>query len=228
MSETKETKETKSTGEGLKLNGLFAFKMGMSTVYENGIAVPVTALKYEPMVVSQVKTSDKEGYESVQVAFKAKRARRTPKSEKNHLQGTGFENGAYFVREVRQKLPADVQKGQKITIDSIAKGDTVKLTSTSKGHGFTGVVKRYNFAGGPAAHGSGFHRRPGSAGNRTWPARVMPGKRFPGHYGDEQITITNVKVCEVYPDENVILVRGPVPGGNNTLVKLTKIKGKKG
>lgn len=219
MSEEKETTKT----DGLKLNGLFAFKMGMSTIYENGVAVPVTALKYEPMVVSQVKTDEKDGYASVQVAFKTKRAGRTTKSEKNHLKGTGFENGAYFVKEVRQKLPEGVAKGQKVAIDSLAKGDMVKLTSNSKGRGFAGVVKRYNFAGGPAAHGSGFHRRPGSAGNRTWPARVMPGKRYPGHFGDARVTVINVKVCEVYPEENVILVKGPVPGGNNTLVSLTKI-----
>ncbi len=215
-------KTTENTGD-LKLAGLFAFKIGMSTIYDGGVAIPVTALRYEPMIVSQVKTNEKDGYTAVQVAFDPKRDGRTSLAEKNHLKGTGFENGAYFTREVRQDLPAGIEKGQKVSIASLAKGDMVKITSNSKGHGFAGVVKRYNFAGGPAAHGSGFHRRPGSAGNRTWPARVMPGKRFPGHFGDEVITNINVKVCDVIPDENVILVKGPVPGAANSLVRLLKM-----
>lgn len=220
---SEENKEAATGSDGLKLDGLYAFKVGMSTIYEGGMAIPVTALRYEPMVVAQVKTDEKDGYTALQVAFGPKREGRTSTAEKNHLKGTGFENGAYFTREVRQKLPDGVEKGQKVSINSLAKGDMVKITAQSKGHGFAGVVKRYNFAGGPAAHGSGFHRRPGSAGNRTWPARVMPGKRFPGHYGDEKITSINVKVCDVIPEENVILVKGPVPGSANTLVRLLKM-----
>ncbi|MNL65523.1 50S ribosomal protein L3 [compost metagenome] len=104
----------------------------------------------------------------------------------------------------------------------MSKGDVVKLTSKSKGKGFAGVMKRWNFAGGPAAHGSKFHRRPGSSGNRTWPGRVMPGKKFPGHLGAETVTVKNVEIVEVLASENVLMVKGPVPGARNTLVKLVR------
>src|SRR5690606_23246954 len=130
------TSNQEAGSQDLKLNGLYAFKVGMSTIYENGEAVPVTALRYEPMVVSQVKTKEKDGYTALQVAFSPKRAGRTTAAEKNHLKGTGFENGAYFVREVRQDLPEGAEKGRKVSIESLAKGDLVKVTSTSKGRGF--------------------------------------------------------------------------------------------
>ncbi|MFN7262206.1 MAG: 50S ribosomal protein L3, partial [Pseudobdellovibrionaceae bacterium] len=117
---------------------------------------------------------------------------------------------------------ADAAVGVQVSIDSLKKGDVVKITGRSKGHGFAGSVKRWNFAGGPASHGSKFHRRPGSVGNRTWPGRVMPGKRFPGHYGDEAITVKNVEIVEVLQSEGVVMVKGPVPGARNSLVKLVR------
>lgn len=218
-----DTQETKTTGNAVQLNGLFATKLGMSAIYnENGEYVPVTVLKYEQMVVSQVKTVEKDGYAAVQVAARPKRAAVSRKSERGHLKGAGFENGAYLVRELRQELPEGLAVGTRIDIGSLAKGDTVKITATSKGRGFTGVQKRWNFAGGPASHGSKFHRQPGSSGNRTWPGRVMPGKKFPGHFGDEVVTVKSVKIVDVRPEEGVLLVKGPVPGGRNTLVKLVK------
>jgi len=207
----------------LKLNGLFAFKEGMATIYnEQGEAVPVTVLRYEPWVVSQIKTEDKDGYTAVQVACRPKKAKNSSKAEEGHFKKAGLETGAQFVKELRQDLPADVKLGAQVSIESLNVGDFVKLTGTSKGHGFTGVMKRWNFAGGPAAHGSKFHRRPGSSGNRTWPGRVMPGKKFPGHYGDETITVRNVQVVQVLPEENVLMVKGPVPGARNSLVRLVR------
>jgi len=207
----------------VKLNTLFAVKVGMSQVYDDkGELVPVTVLKYETNVVSQVKTEEKDGYTAVQVALIPKRATRTTTARKNHLKAAGFENGAAYVREVRGALPEGVAVGQKVSIDSFVKGDVVNLTSQSKGKGFAGSVKRWGLAGGPATHGSHFHRRPGSSGNRTWPGRVMPGKKFPGHLGAEMTTIKNVQVVDVIPQENVVLVRGNVPGGRNTLVTLVK------
>lgn len=217
------TQEQKSSG-GVQLNGFFAFKVGMSSVYdEEGQSVPVTVLKYEPWTVSQVKTSETDGYEAIQIACRPKKARRTAKAERGHLKKAGFEHGAQLVREIRQALPEGVSVGQKVAIDSVAKGDLLKLTSQSKGRGFAGVMKRWNFGGGPASHGSGFHRRPGSIGNRTFPGRVMPGRKMAGHFGDETCTVTNVKVVDVIPEENVVLVKGPVPGARNSLVKLMKV-----
>jgi large subunit ribosomal protein L3 len=212
-----------SSEQGLKLNGLFAFKEGMSTIFnDQGEAVPVTVLRYEPWVISQIKTNDKDGYEAVQVACHPKKAKNSNKSEKGHLAKAGFENGAQFVKELRQVLPEGVSLGAQVSIESLAKGDFVKITSKSKGKGFAGSVKRWGFAGGPATHGSHFHRRPGSSGNRSWPGRVMPGKKFPGQLGSETVTVRNVEVVEINSTENVVLVKGPVPGARNTLVKLVR------
>ncbi len=217
--------ETKTTAgaTGVKLNGIFAHKVGMSQIYaENGEAIPVTVLKMDTWVVSQVKTKEKDGYEAVQVAGHAKRAVRTTKAEKGHLKKAGFENGAQHIKEFRQALPDGVTVGSRVSIDSLVKGDVVRITSRSKGKGFHGSVRRWGFAGGPASHGSKFHRQPGSSGNRTWPGRVMPGKKFPGHVGDETVTVRNVRIVQILADEGVILVKGPVPGARNTLVKLVK------
>ncbi len=205
-----------------KLNGLFAFKEGMGTVFtEQGEAIPVTVLRYEPWFVSQVKTAATDGYEAVQIACNPKKAKNTNSAEKGHFKKIGWETGAQLTREVRQSTD-NVKLGAQVSIESLQKGDLVKMTGVSKGHGFAGVVKRWNFAGGPAAHGSKFHRRPGSSGNRTWPGRVMPGKRFPGHYGDETISVKNVEIVEVNAEQGVVLVKGPVPGARNSLVKLMK------
>lgn len=221
MSETTQT--TNTSEQGLKLNGLFAFKEGMATIYnEQGEAVPVTVLRYEPWFVSQIKTNENDGYEAIQLACTPKKAKNSNKAEKGHLTKAGFENGAQFVKELRQALPEGATVGAQISIDSLVQGDFVKITSKSKGKGFAGSMKRWNFAGGPASHGSKFHRRPGSSGNRTWPGRVMPGKKFPGHLGAETVTVRNVEIVQVIAAENVLMVKGPVPGARNTLVKLVR------
>ena len=228
MSEVQNTAQNTETqapsNEGIKLNGLFAFKEGMATVYnEKGEAVPVTVLRYETWKVSQIKTQDKDGYTAVQLAAVPKKSKNASTAETQHLKAAGFESGAKYVKELRStNLPDGLKLGDSLSIDTLAKGDVVKITSTSKGHGFQGSVRRWNFAGGPATHGSKFHRRPGSSGNRTWPGRVMPGKKFPGHWGDETITVKNVVVVDVIASEGVVLVKGPVPGSKNTLVKLVK------
>lgn len=227
MSEATETQTQEETPKALgavQLGGLFAFKVGMSAVFEDGERIPVTVLKYEPMVVSQVKTKETDGYSSLQVAFKPERASQSNKAAKQGFAKAGFENGAKFVRELRLKQqPEGVAVGTKVGIDSLKKGDTVKLTGLSRGRGFQGPVRRWNFNGGPASHGSGFHRKPGSVGNRTWPGRVMPGKRMAGQWGNEVCTVRNVKVVDVIPEENVVLVKGAVPGSRNTLICLTKV-----
>lgn len=215
--------DASASASGVKLRGLFLKKVGMTSVYgDAGEMIPVTVLKMEPWVVSQVKTTEKDGYSAVQIASGAKRATRSTKSERGHLAKAGFENGAQYVREVRQDSVDGMTVGSQVAIDSLVKGDVVRVTATSKGKGFAGSVKRHNFAGGPAAHGSKFHRQPGSSGNRTWPGRVMPGKRFPGHLGDETVTVRNVHIVDVLPEESVILVKGPVPGARHSLVKLVK------
>ncbi len=219
-----ETHNTATSDDGIKLNGLFAFKEGMATVYnDKGESVPVTVLRYETWKVSQIKTTEKDGYAAVQLAAVPKKSKNASSSEKEHLKAAGFESGARYVKELRpDQMPEGIQLGDSLSINTLVKGDFVKITSKSKGHGFQGSVRRWNFAGGPATHGSKFHRRPGSSGNRTWPGRVMPGKKFPGHWGDETITVKNVEVIDVIPSEGVVLVKGPVPGSKNTLVRLVK------
>lgn len=221
---TENSNETKTEATSCELDSLYAFKMGMTTYYdEKGESIAATVLKYEPLVVSQLKTKDTDGYTAVQVAFKSRGDKRSPKSQKGILKAAGFENGAYHVKEIRQEIPTGLAIGSKISLSSLKIGDNLKVTGKSKGCGFAGVVKRWGMAGGPETHGSGFHRRPGSIGNRTWPGRVMPGKKFPGHLGDETVTVKGIRVVDVMPEENVIIVRGSIPGSENTLVKLTKV-----
>lgn len=215
---------TPSEKQAVQLNGLYAFKVGMATVFDDrGESIPVTVLKVESWKVSQVKTKELDGYSAVQIACRPKRAGRTTEAERNHLKGAGFENGAMYVREIRQEIPAGATVGMTVDLETLKKGDKVKVTAPSRGRGFCGVVRRWSFAGGPATHGSGFHRKPGSVGNRTWPGRVMPGKRMAGHYGDETTTVRNIQVVDVIPEESVVLVKGAVPGARNTLVKLMKV-----
>lgn len=210
-----------SQGTTVNLNGLYLFKEGMATVYgSQGESIPVTVLRYEQNIVSQVKNKAKDGYDSVQVALSPLKGKNSNKAEVGHLKKAGLEVATRFVREFRGESEATV--GAVVSIESIAKGDVVKVTSVSKGKGFAGSVKRFGFAGGPASHGSKFHRQPGSSGNRTWPGRVMPGKKFPGHLGSKSITVKNVQVVEVMASEGVILVKGPIPGARNTLVKMVK------
>lgn len=223
MSEANETKQAEATTGTATLNGLYAFKVGMSAVFQDGERIPVTVLKYEPMVVSQVKNQGTDGYEAVQVAFKADRASQTTKAAKTAFAKAGFENGAKFIREFRLEKAGELTVGTKIGLESLKKGDIVKVSGLSRGRGFQGAVRRWSFAGGPATHGSGFHRRPGSVGNRTWPGRVMPGKRMAGHWGNETATVRGLEIVDVIPEENVVLIKGSVPGARNTLICLMKV-----
>ena len=208
----------------IKLNSIYAFKEGMSTLFdENGTAVLVTILRYSPWYVSQVKTVENDGYNALQISCDPKKVKNSNKAEIGVAKKIGFEAGFRFVKEVRLSDLSDVKLGAQVAIDSLSKGDLIKVTAKSKGHGFMGSVRRWSFAGGPASHGSKFHRQPGSSGNRTWPGRVMPGKKFPGHWGDETVTVKNLKVYDVIPEESVVIVRGSVPGARNSLIRMVKV-----
>ena len=210
--------------EVVKLQGLFAFKQSMTTFYnDKGESVPVTALKYEPCFVSQIKTQKKESYSALQVAFKAQKNKRCSKALIAHLTPAGFKEGAGFVREIRQEIPEGAKAGQQVSIESLKKGDLVKISSLSKGRGFAGVMKRWNFHGGRASHGSKSHRRTGSIGQHTEPARVFPGRKMPGQYGNKKVSKLKIPVVEVFPKEGLIFVKGPVPGARNSLVSLVKM-----
>ena len=209
----------------VKLKGLFAFKVEMTSFYEDGKSVPVTALYYEPWRVSQIKTRDKEGYSAVQLACRPQKNGRCSKPLTKHLTAAGFKEGARYIREFRQQeLPKDIQVGHELSIQSLSKGDVVKLSSRSKGRGFSGVMKRWGFSGGKASHGAKAHRKAGSIGQHTEPSRVFAGKKMPGHYGFQNMSLKKVEVVDVLPKENLIFVKGPVPGSRNTLVTLKKME----
>lgn len=213
-----------STAGEIKLGGLFAHKVGMSSVYnEAGQIIPVTVLKVESWKVTQVKTKEKEGYNSLQISLFGRKKDNTSKASQKHTEKAASGAGVKLTREIRvEAIPEGAGVGSSVAIDSLQKGDTVKLTAKSKGRGFSGAMRRWNFAGGPASHGSKFHRRPGSAGTRTWPGFVMAGKKGPGHYGDETITIRNVQIVDVNAKDGLIMVKGPVPGARNGLVRILK------
>ncbi len=213
-----------STSSNLKLDGFFGVKMGMTSVYnEHGVRIPVTVLECTPWTVTQVKTKEKDGYEAVQISSHPKKLKSSLKSELGHYKKAGLQTGMRYSREVRQELPADVAVGQKVTLASFEKGQILQVSSVSKGKGFSGVVKRYAFGGGPATHGSGFHRRPGSIGNREFPGRVMPGKKMAGQHGNKLATTKGLEIIDILLEDNVLLVKGSIPGAKNTLVEIVKI-----
>ena len=222
--ETNEESTQEATpSKTVALNGMFGFKVGMASVFsEDGKQIPVTVLKIKPWTVTQIKNQDKENYSAVQISLLEKAEKNTNKAQKGHLKGTGSKKGASFTREIRQDLPEGVHVGQEVDVTCFEKGQKLRLTAKSKGRGFAGVMKRYNFAGGPASHGSTFHRQPGSIGNCTFPGRVMPGRKMPGHFGDENVTVKNVEIVDVQVDLGLVLVKGPVPGARNGLVRMQK------
>lgn len=212
---------TQTSSSPVSLDGLYLFKEGMSTWFDNdkGLAVPVTVMRYEPHTVTQVKFKDSDGYNAAQVAVGHKAAKHADKATLGHLKAAGLQKAAKVTREISLESPIEnLAVGMVIAIDSLKAGDTVKVIGQSKGKGFAGSVKRYGFAGGPMTHGSKFHRQPGSSGNRTWPGRVMPGKKFPGHMGAKTAHIKNLEIVKVDAENNVVLIKGAVPGGRNTLV----------
>ena len=218
-----EKKEEQKTGQkkedSVKLNSLFAFKVGMTNVYEKNQRVPVTVLQYKTARVTQIKTKEKEGYTAVQTALES--SKKASKALQGHLKKAGFKNKVVYTREVRGPLPEGVQEGKEVSIKSLQKGDQVFVSGISKGHGFAGVVKRWGFGGGPASHGAEKHRTTGSIANTATQGRVFPGKKMPGHFGCDRITQKS-RIVDVLPDQSAILVQGPVPGSKNSLIEIRK------
>ena len=209
---------------------ILATKVGMTQIFnEEGILVPVTVLQAGPCVVTQVKTVENDGYEAVQVGFVDKREKLVSKPMKGHikkvneaLQKAGKEPVAYkrFVREFRLDECASYKLGDEIKADVFAAGEKVDATAISKGKGFQGAIKRHGQHRGPMAHGSKFHRHQGSNGSATTPGRVFKGKGMPGHMGNVQVTVQNLEIVKVDVENNLILVKGAVPGPKKSLVTL--------
>jgi large subunit ribosomal protein L3 len=203
--------------------GILGKKVGMTRVYsEVGQVIPVTVIEAGPCKVLQVKTAATDGYSAIQVGFGNKKASRVNKAMTGHFKKSNSD-GFYFVREFRVEDESAYEVGQEITLDAVMKvGDKVDVQGVSKGKGFQGVIKRYGFSGGGAGHGSMFHRAPGSIGCSATPARVVKGKKMPGRMGNDNVLRKNVVVVDVRSEENVVLLKGPLPGAKNGLLKIFK------
>ncbi len=201
--------------------GILGKKVGMTRVYsELGQATPVTVVEAGPCRVLQVKNVAADGYNGIQVGFSEKKSSRVNKAIAGHLKKSSSD-GFYFIKEFRVTDPGEYSVGQDITLDTVLKvGDLVDIQGVSKGKGFQGVIKRYGFAGGGAGHGSNFHRAPGSIGCSASPARVFKGKKMPGRMGNDTVLRKNVIVIDVRSEENVVLLKGPLPGAKNGLLKI--------
>ncbi len=193
----------------------------MTRVYNDmGAVIPVTVIEAGPCKVLQVKSQAKEGYDAIQVGFGDKKAQRVNKAAAGHFKKADAD-GYYHIREFRVLNPEDFQAGQDISLADVFKtGDIIHISGVSQGKGFQGVMKRHGFKGGPGGHGSKFHRRPGSIGMSAWPGRVVKGKKLPGRMGTDNVLKKNVLVIDVREDDNIILVKGPVPGCKQSLLKL--------
>ena len=199
---------------------ILATKVGMTQIFnENGALVPVTVLQAGPCVVTQVKTEENDGYKAVQVGFVDKREKLVSKPVKGHFDKAGVSYKRY-VREFRLENAQEYSVKDEIKADIFAAGDKIDATAISKGKGFQGAIKRHGQHRGPMAHGSKFHRHQGSNGSATTPGRVFKGKGMPGHMGSKQITVQNLEVVKVDVDNNLILVKGAVPGPKKSLVTI--------
>ncbi len=199
---------------------ILATKAGMTQIFnENGALVPVTVLQAGPCVVTQVKTAENDGYKAVQVGFVDKREKLVNKPQKGHFDKAGVSYKRY-VREFKFENAEEYSVKDEIKADIFAAGDKIDATAISKGKGFQGAIKRYGQHRGPMAHGSKFHRHQGSNGSATTPGRVFKGKGMPGHMGSKKITVQNLEVVKVDTDNNLILVKGAVPGPKKSLVTI--------
>jgi large subunit ribosomal protein L3 len=206
------------------MTGIIGTKLGMTQIFEeNGMVVPVTVIQAGPCPVVQVRDAEKEGYRAVQLGFGAKKASRATKAEMGHAAKAGLEEAPAILREFRIDADATPALGEAVTVEAFETGARIKVTGTTKGRGFAGVVKRHGFAGGRASHGATrIHRAPGSIGAGTNPSRVIKGKRMPGHMGHVQRTVLNLRVAKVDAERNLLYVRGAVPGPNGGYVFITK------
>lgn len=199
------------------MKGILGRKIGMTQVFaSNGKLVPVTVVEVEPNVVSQIKTKENDGYDAIQLAAVTKKEKKANKPEMGHLKKANT-SPKRFLKELRGVDVSEYSLGQELKADLFSLGEMVDVTGTSKGKGTQGVIKRWNQSRGPMGHGSQYHRGVGSLGTLL-PMRVLPGKKMPGRMGGEQVTVQNLEVIQIDLENNVILIKGNVPGPKNSLV----------
>jgi len=208
-----------------KGKGLIGQKIGMTSLFTNtGEQIPVTVINAGPCVVTQIKTVATDGYSCIQVGFGEKKEKNINKPLKGHFEKSG--GGKYSrLKEFRINDPEAFKLGQTISIGDVFEiGEKIKVTGTTKGRGFSGVIKRHGFHGGKKTHGSMSHRIPGSIGCSATPGRVIKGKKLPGQYGNSKKTVKNIEIVDIRPEKNLILIKGAIPGHNKGLIELYKQK----
>ncbi len=206
--------------------GILGKKIGMTQVFRpDGQVVPVTLVKAGPCVVTQRKTPATDGYDAVQLGLmEFHKASRVTKPIAGHLKKSGAD-GAKFMREIALRPgDTDLKPGDRVLVDEFKPNDKVDVIGVSKGRGFAGFIKRHHFKGGPGSHGSMFHRAPGSIGASSFPSRVFPGMRSAGHMGADRVTVRNLEIVSVDAEDNVLMVKGAVPGPNGGYVLVRRAK----
>ena len=199
------------------MKGILGRKIGMTQVFtKSGKLIPVTVVSVEPNVVTQIKTKENDGYEAIQLGFDTKREKLATKASIGHTNKANTTPKRFF-REIKGVEISNYTLGQEVKVDIFTEGEMVDVTGTTKGKGFQGVIKRHGQSIGPMGHGSHYHRKPGSMGTMR-PMRVFKGKALPGHMGIDTVTIQNLEIVAVDVENNVILIKGNVPGANKSLV----------
>ncbi len=208
-------------------NGILGKKLGMTGLFSHGGQyLPVTVVEAGPCVVTQVKTLANDGYNALQLGFGEKKKTRVTKPLQGHYLKSGEKQFA-VLHEFRIDNPDEFQVGQQITLDMFKIGEKIEVSGTTKGRGFTGTVKRHGFHRGPKTHGSRNYRAPGSIGNSAWPSKVIKGKKMPGQHGNARQTVRNLEIVDIRPQENLILLKGAVPGPPSGTIEIKKTKFKK-
>jgi len=188
---------------------------------DDGSVVPVTVVSAGPCTVVQKRTDERDGYHAVQLGYEEVAEKRLTGAEVGHCKAAGVA-AVRVLQEVRLDGPSEMEVGDQVTVSLFTSGDKVKVTGRAKGRGFQGVIKRHNFSGGPKTHGSHFHRAPGSIGASAYPSHVQKGQKLPGQMGNHKVTTSNLEIVEVDAEENLLLIKGTVPGGRNGLVRITR------
>jgi large subunit ribosomal protein L3 len=202
------------------MSGLIGKKVGMTQIYKDGKRIPVTVVQAGPCVVVQKKSEEVDGYTSIQLGFEKQKEHRLTKPELGHFKKANVEPMKHL-KEFRVDDVDAYELGQELTVELFEEGTKVDVVGVSKGKGYSGAMKRWNFSGGEKSHGSKFHRALGSTGQHSYPARVFPGKKMPGQYGNKQITVQNQEIVRIDKENNLIASKGAIPGAKNTLIYIT-------
>jgi large subunit ribosomal protein L3 len=204
------------------IKGLLGKKLGMTSVFVNdGRSIPVTVIEAGPCTVTQIKTKANDGYNALQVGFGEKKKSRVTKPLAGHFSKAG-DKMFVFLKEFMIDDPDSYKLGQAIDLAVFDVGDKVEVSGKTKGRGFSGTIKRHGFHRGPKTHGSKNYREPGSIGQCAWPSKVFKGKRMPGRYGNARMTVKNLEIVDIRPDQHLILIKGAVPGPISGLVEIRK------